>query len=129
MLIVVSTVVVLLIALRIVEMPSFGDLGGMLLFATGARHYRGMPLMRVRLASERVPARSGAVVNVLICLLVPVAYVFGTNNNYWSTMLGAAYFGCLRQQVWGWPRTCLPAWTYVMPAGVAAQNSDRDVAS
>lgn len=122
LLIVVSTVVVLLVVLRIVEVPSFGDLGGMLLFATVPGTIAACLWMRARLASERVPARSGAVVNVLICLLVPVAYVFGTNNNYWSTMPGAAYFWVLAAAGLGaWSRTCRPTWTYVMSAGVAAQ--------
>lgn len=122
LLIVINTVGILLILLRIVAVPSLGEQGGMSLLATVPGTIVACLWMRARLALERVPVSSGAAANVLICLLVPVAYVFGTNNNYWSTMPGAAFFWVLAAAGVGvWSATSRPAWTYLVPAGIAAQ--------
>lgn len=122
LLIVVGTVGFALIVLRILSVPSFGELGGMLLFATVLGIVVACLWTGPHARLERMQDRWGTVADVLICLLVPAAYVFGTNNNYWNTMSGSAYFWVLAAAGLGaWPKTSRPAWTYLLPAGVAAQ--------
>lgn len=110
-----------LVMARVLVVPSFGDLQAMLLLAP----LLAMAALRVPFFPRGNPepdeGRRAARADILLCLVLPAAYAFGTNNNYWGAMTGASFFWVLAAAGLG-ARALIrrPAWTLLMPAGLAA---------
>ncbi len=110
-----------LVLSRTLSIPSFGDLQAVLLVAPMmAMAALSVPMLQ-RGQPEPAEDRRASLAGVLLCLGLPAAYTFGTNNNYWGAMTGAAFFWVLAAAGLGaQARTRRPAWAHLLPAGMAA---------
>ncbi len=110
-----------LVLSRMLVIPSFGDLQAMLLVAPMmAMAAMCIPIFQ-RGNPEPVADRRANLAGILLCLGLPAAYAFGTNNNYWGAMTGAAFFWVLAAAgIGARALTRRPAWAHLLPAGMAA---------
>jgi hypothetical protein len=116
-----SALIPVLVLSRVLTIPSFGDLQAVLLTAPLIAMVVLSAPMFQRGEPEFAEGPRANLAGVLLCLALPVAYTFGTNNNYWGAMTGAAFFwGLAAAGLGARARTRRPAWAHLLPAGMAA---------